>query len=396
MAAHGWRKSPSVEAWLFEEGHAFDFYQAVSLLEQMRPDAAPIGEGSDPSTEAVRFSSTIGLAFPETDVERVTSPHREDEPAKMSVHFMGLAGALGPLPTPFVELVYRRSTRGDHGPREFLDIFNHRLISFAYRIRKLHRIGLGAVSPDKDAAAKMLYSLLGMGTPGLLGRLAFPDRSLLSHAGNLSAEARSLEGLVAMLRSHFKVSIEALPLTGGFHQIESEDRTAIGRSGKNRTLGRDAGLGDRFWDQEASFELRVGPMKFETFERFLPHGDALAPLCAMVRFYVGERFQFGVVLVLAKGEAPGCVIGRRAAAFLGQTAWLGRSKEASGDELLVRLSRAAIKQALTGKPAPDPRAGRPPPPPPRKPPQRPPAAPPQARPPARPPPVPPVLKKLGT
>ncbi|HVK67092.1 MAG TPA: type VI secretion system baseplate subunit TssG [Polyangium sp.] len=352
MAAHGWRKSPSVEAWLFDEGHAFDFYQAVSLLEHWREgDAVPVGEGSDPSRESVRFAGSVALAFPETDVARIRPPHREGEPAKMLVNFLGLGGALGPLPPPIVESIYMRAVRGDTAARDFLDIFNHRLVSFAYRIRKGHRVGLGASSPEKDDAARHLFALLGLGFKALEGRLAVKDRALLEHAANLGSESRSLEGLVAILRRHFGVPIEPIPLTGAFHPIEDADRTAIGRSGQNRGLGRDACLGGRFWDQESTFELRIGPMKLDEFLRFLPDGDALGPLCSLVRFYAGARFHFGLLLVLAEGEAPRIELGSATCALLGQIAWLGNVNKHGGQIREVRLSRAAIRKGLGEAPA---------------------------------------------
>lgn len=353
MAAHGWRKSPAVAAWLFEEGHAFDFYQAVALLEQLSPGAAPIGEGANPREEAVRFSSSISLAFPETDVARVAPPGEEGEPARMEVNFMGLAGVLGPLPAPFAELVYQRAVRGDRAARDFLDIFNHRLISFAYRIRKLHRVGLGVSSPEEDDAARHLFALVGLGGEGLRGRLSVPERALLHHAGNLANQNRSMEGLVAMLRHHFGVPIEAVPLTGAFRRIEPEDRTAIGKSGQNRVLGRSAGLGARFWDQESTFDLRVGPLTFAQFRRFLPDEDALAPLCELVRFYGGDRFHFGVVLVLAEGETPELRMGKKFTARLGQTAWLGRGRGAKEEDREVRLSSRVIETALRARREPE-------------------------------------------
>jgi type VI secretion system protein ImpH len=357
MAAHGWGKSPSVEEWLFDEGHTFDFFQAVALLSALRPDAAPVGEGTEPSREPVRFSSSIGLGFPETDIARVQRPEREDAPASMVVHFLGLAGALGPLPTPFVELVYRRTLRGDHSARAFLDIFNHRLVSLAYRIRKHNRIGLGSGSPERDDAARHLFALFGMGLSALQGRMGVPDRALLHHAGTLSHEHRSMEGLAAILRHHFGLPVEMLPLTGAFHFLEPSDRTAIGPGGGNRELGRSASLGVRFWDQEAAFEVRLGPLSFADFKRFLPGGDALLPLLSLIRFYGGQRFDFGVRLVLREGEAPPLTIGKGTLGLLGYSAFLGGSRGARGDRE-VRIVGAAIKRVLEGKAAQAPAAAR--------------------------------------
>lgn len=353
MAAHGWRKSTSVEDWLLDEGHAFDFYQAVSLLEKLRRDATPVGTGINPHDEAVVFSSNVGLAFPETDVARIGRPHRETDPARMLVNFLGLAGSLGPLPAPFAETIFQRAARGDTAARDFLDIFNHRLISLAYRIRKNHRIGLGVNAPPEDSAARHLFALLGLADQTNRDRLPFKDRALLEHAATFSNETRSLEGLLAVLRHHFGLPIEAVPLTGAFHPIESEDRSALGRSGRNRTLGRDACLGARFWDQEATFDLRIGPLRLKEFKRFLPGGDALQPLCALVRLYAGERFHVGIVLILASGEAPPLNLGKKGSSRLGQLAWIGRSKLAHGQDSEVRLSRAAMKKAMAPSPPPN-------------------------------------------
>lgn len=346
MAAHGWRKSSSVIDWLLDEAHVFDFFQAVSLLERSRSDITPVGEGSDPLREAVRFASNVALSFPETDVARLRPGPSPTEPFRMLVNFLGLAGALGPLPQPFVELIYQRSVRGDTAARDFLDIFNHRLTSFVYRIRKKHRIGLGVTSPEEDSAADHLYSLLGLGLPELRNRLGVHDRALLTHALTVGHDAGSLEGLVAILRHHFRVRVEAIPLTGSFHPIESNDRTVIGKSGKNRALGRDAVLGSRFWDQESAFDLRLGPMKLDMYRRFLPDGDALGPLCALVKFYAGPRYRFGVHLLLEPHEMPQAKLRDTLSTRLGQLGVLGGPKRQPPSKLEIRLSRAAIEKGL--------------------------------------------------
>jgi len=351
MATHGWRKSPSVAAWLFDEAYVFDFFQAVALLERLRDDVAPLGEGSEPAREAVSFRSNVALAFPETEIARLRPGATPTRPAQMLINFLGLAGALGPLPQPFVELIFQRAVRGDTAARDFLDIFNHRLASFVYRIRKKHRIGLGVTSPVEDGAAEHLYALLGLGYPELRNRLGVNDRALLIHTLALGNDTRSLEGLVAILRYHFRVPVEVTPLTGAFHPIEMGDRTAIGRSGRNRALGRDACLGGRFWDQESAFELRIGPMKLETFLQFLPGGDALGPMCALVKFYAGQRYRLSVQLILEPLEMPQAKLGDAKASRLGQLGVLGGPRRTSGRRLEIRLSRVALEAGLAEKAA---------------------------------------------
>ena len=71
MAAQNWGTNRPLENFLFDEAHLFDFYQAVRLIERLRPSGTPVGEGFDPATEAARFKSKVTLAFPATDVEAI-------------------------------------------------------------------------------------------------------------------------------------------------------------------------------------------------------------------------------------------------------------------------------------------------------------------------------------
>lgn len=375
MAAHGWGKSPSVESWLFDEPGGFDFYQAVALLERIRDelaaaadpqaaanDALPRGpsvaEGSEPAREAVQFRGSVSLAFPESEIESLARV--KGRPPEMTVGFMSLAGALGPLPQPFSELVFQRSVRADTGVRDFLDIFNHRLTSLIYRIRKAHRIGLGAAAPDHDEAAKFLFAFMGLLPPTLREKLGFPARALLFHAGMFSHEARSMAGLEAVLRTQFGVPVQGVSLTGRYTELEPDDVTAIGPSGKNRALGRGALLGGRVWDQQAAFELVIGPLRLEELHRFLPgplagstegQGDALAPLCRLVRFYAGPTMDFTLRVLLRAEDIPPAKIGKNHRTILGYTSWLGTDRPGRFSSW-VCLGSAVVNRALKQEPRP--------------------------------------------
>ncbi|EYF02869.1 type VI secretion system baseplate subunit TssG [Chondromyces apiculatus] len=328
MATHGWGKAAPLEDWLFAEGYRFDFFQAVALLEARAPGTRSLGEGAEPTAEAVRLRATLDLAFPEADIAKARRPELPGAQPELTVNFLSLAGALGPLPAPFAELAYQRAARGDLSIRDFLDIFHHRLLSILYRSRRRHRIGLGITSPEQDDAARYLYALLGLGLPSLRDRLGeVSDRALLHPAGLLAREVRSMAGLEALLRHHLDVPVEGTPLTGAWHPIEPSDQTRIGPRGTNRRLGREAILGRRAWDQEAAFELVVGPLPLVQYLRLLPAGDMLGPLCTLTRFYAGEMLSFTVLLRLRAEEAPAARLGRRHGALLGYTAWLGGSRK---------------------------------------------------------------------
>jgi type VI secretion system protein ImpH len=319
MAAYGWRRHCAVDEGLFEEGYLFSFLQAVRLLEAIHPDRTPPGEGTDPASEVVRFRSAVRLAFPASDVEEVRRPVN-GHPAEMTVHILGLAGVHGPLPPAVTELVMDRAFHGDRAMRDFLDLFNHRLVSLLYRARKKYRPALDSGAPGRGRIATVLLSLIGLGTPHLANRMGLRDRSLLPYAGFLMSRPRPTVGLVRLLEDCFGIPIEIRERLGTWHNVEPIDLTRLGATGQNRALGINTVAGSRVWDQATRFEVRLGPLSFDEFQSFLPGGHAHGPLCSMVRFSVREELEFSLRLTLEAAEVPKLQLG--ANSRLGWTSWL--------------------------------------------------------------------------
>lgn len=336
---YGWGKGSAIEDWLFAEGHDFDFFQAVRLLEIIHGNGpaangerlVPPGQGADPAKEIVHFRSAVKLEFPASDIAEVKRrkdiPGREQPkaPAEMTVNFLGLAGSLGALDIPSTELVLERTSHNDKALKDFLDIFNHRLVSLLYRIRKHHRVGLGSATPGDDQVARYLYSLIGMGTPRLQGRMHLPDRALLYYAGILAQQPRSMAGLKRILTDYFQVEVETTQFVGRWCELEDNQWTTIGESGANQRLGLDAVvLGTQVWDQHARFEVQLGPLGWEDFEGFLPTEWRFGVLCDLVRFYVKDEFEFNIKLILKADEIPSVALSSQPA--LSWTTWLGPSR----------------------------------------------------------------------
>ena len=170
-------------ARLAQAGHEVSFVARGAQLEAMRRDDVPVGKGSDPTLEAVRFRGAPSLAFPASEIVEVRVPDAPDGQAELVVRFFGLAGGQGPVPHPFPELLLERIASRDTAARDFLDIFNHRLVSLLYRGREKHRVGLRIQPPERSLAAEVAFSLVGIGGSALRDRMRFKDRSLLFYAG---------------------------------------------------------------------------------------------------------------------------------------------------------------------------------------------------------------------
>ena len=343
MARTRRRAVPALIQRLLRQPFRFDFFQAVRLMEWMQPDREPVGSGMAPGREAVRFRSAGSLDFPASDVVEITPPRTEGDVPEMSVSFLGLTGTNGPLPRPFTELVVERTARKDRAMRDFLDIFNHRLIALLYRVRKKARVALHAGSPETAEVADRMFALAGLGTLGLHDRMDVRDRALLRYTALLAQRPRSMHGLERILTDYFSVPVAGKPFIGQWLTLEPDQRTSIGRSGMNAVLGESAVLGERVWDQQGKFELVLGPLKLRDFVAFLPGEDRLPKLCSLTRFYVGPGLDFDVRLLLSEDEVPGTRLGARPGPRLGWTAWL-RTGEFSGvPEVLIHDPESVVR-----------------------------------------------------
>jgi type VI secretion system protein ImpH len=346
----------SLSELLGREAYRFDFYQAVRLLELLRPERTPVGHGGS-NVEPVAFQSKVGLDFPASDIVSAEFPADDAQPVRLTVAFMGLAGGAGPLPAPFTELVIQRNAdrSKDHfATRDFLDIFNHRLISFLYRSRKKHRVALNNRPPEQTQWAGWLFDLAGLKFAAEerdSRRFASDNRAsrrwartLLRYSGILSNQVRSMTGLEAMLADYFGVRVSGEQLLGRWLRIEPRDQTRIGvRLGANQRLGIDAVLGDRAWDQMGRVRLHLSAMKLSRLREFLPTGPAFKALAHIARVHLQQDIDIDLRLALEPNQASGMRLSLSADSRLGWTSWLNTGRSGPGDDS-VRLRLPALYQ----------------------------------------------------
>ena len=305
---------------LEKEADQFEFHALVKILERMNPDAMPIGEGHHPESEALRIKTRISFDFPTTDIETLNKIGSSQP--EIITTFLNLAGIQGPLPTPYMQKIIDRDRQKDTAMHSFLDMFNHRLISLLHRIRKKYWVGVAADPPETTFMGRTLKCLLGLGNLQKDSRLKTLDRSLLFYAGLLWQQPRSTIGLEKLLTHYFETSVKIDQFQGGWIKVPEEQQTKIGDSGRFQKLGKDAILGNRFWEQQESIKIHVGPVGIKEYINFLKPGKAYRALKILVAYYCGEEQDFHLNLILKKEEVPAVKLGRGMA--LHWTSWLNR------------------------------------------------------------------------
>jgi type VI secretion system protein ImpH len=362
---HAAGSCPSLDERLFAEGFAFDFFQAVRVLERLQPGRKAVGQAGPPDQEVVRFRAHLSLNFPPSAIYEIAPPAGEPSSPLMTVSFLGLTGPSGVLPRHYTEMLLRldREARGPerYALRAWLDLFNHRLIALFYRAWEKYRFYLAYergtfALAEPDTFTRALYSLVGLGMAPLRNRLRvgtvervdgrprekvlarIDDLALLHYGGILAQRPRSAVMLAALLGDYFGLAVEVGQVHGQWLQLDSGNQSQLGAD--NCELGVSMVAGERVWDVQSKLRLRLGPLRRAEFDAFLPDPTAVPQrkafflLAHLVRLYVGPDLDFDVQMVLWAADVPECQLddsgglGPR----LGWNTWLGSEARADDAE----------------------------------------------------------------
>lgn len=315
---------------LVAKPQGFNLFQAISLLERASPLLAPVGRG-DGETESVRLSSVVSLGFQPSDVSKVSMGPEGAEAWTLSTAVLSLAGAHGPLPLPFTEMVLERTAARDHATADFLDIFNHRFLAFLFRSRKKHHMGLNWQSPQSSSLAACLDALSALGLKAGTGAPE-GESNWLRHAGLLGGAPRSMSGLLAMLSDRLAVTARGQQFCGGWRNLEPRDvaRLSARRPARAPRLGRSAVLGRRVWDQTAGITLELSGLPLRRLRRLLRGGEEHELLRWMVRRYLQQDVGVEMVLRPEVRDVKPSILGGKEALMLGWTSWLVSSAPCAG------------------------------------------------------------------
>lgn len=302
---------------LLEEGHRFNFYQAISLLERAMPDAVPVGETGPAAGEAIRFRPEPSLGFPAGAIERI---EMADGRFRIEANFMGLYGVDSPLPTHWAEDILHEYEH-DSTVRDFLDIFHHRIYSLLYRLWAKYRFAVQIRGDGADTLTDRLLCLVGLGTPEIREASGLPVVRLLRYAGLLVQHPRSALGLEVLVGDWFGgLSAVVTPGVGRWVLLAPGDRFRLGQA--NNVLGQGALIGERLYDVGGCFDLTLGSVSWQMYRGFLPDGEHHETLRRLINHYNTDPLAAELTLQPRGNEVPDLILDSNDPPGLGWTTWL--------------------------------------------------------------------------
>jgi len=371
---------------LLERPERYGFFQAVRLL--YRNHGLPNRRGGV-EHDPVKFGAAVSLAFPAgelADLKKVPastgngSPPMADptssivEPLmatrySMIVNFMGLTGPLGALPRHYSEWLIARQQARDHAGREFLDIFNHRLIQLFWLAWSKHRPDVTLEFRHDQGLLRYVYDLVGMGTPALSKKLSLPQSktatdtshgtsaglastprtapsstplpssALAYYSGIIAQRPHSAGALARVIGDIVSAPVRAQSCLGTWQCMPAGERTRLGTA--NARLADGCVLGQHYWDRQTTLQLVVGPLDLQHFKSLLPTGPMLAGVVEVCRFMTGMALDLRLKLELRADAVTPIRLGGKPsdAARLGWNTWLsGRRGGNPADECSFHFS----------------------------------------------------------
>lgn len=316
---------------LLKNPEDFDFFQAVRLLEEYvslenlhinNPNSL-FEKGIDSTNnQYLRFNHNVSLIFPASEIAKISKQNSRWE---INTNIMGLIGPTGVMHNHHTALIIERLQHKDSSLRDFLSIFQHRLVSFFYFSWKKNHFYADKQSND----AQILLSLMGQGTPSLQNRENIPDEVMLYYASYFSSRHRSVLGLEAVLTDYFNVQMRVKNYQKKWMRLSDQEQSQLSCCMYNQ-LGVDAVCGQRQLQYQYHFSLVVGPLESEKFMSFLPDQKNFTLLTALIRRCVGIGNTFDIKLVLSAKAVPYCKPGEISSARLGWNTWL-KSREFMSD-----------------------------------------------------------------
>jgi len=317
---------PPLIAELLATPGAFAFPQAVELAARYLR-----AKGETVTAETFRYSVNPSLSFPPGDIEALEFVTREGLPTQvlLTLNLMGLHGAGSPQPAYFTEYVAQHADETD-ALRDFLDIFNHRLVGLLHQTWLKYRYYAQYRALASDRLSNRFFGFIGAGHRDIRQAKQLKWPRLMAYMGLIAfngESAGSLENILCHYFSHKNISI--IPCLRRWVAVPEDQQTRLGTN--NCLLGENFIAGQEVPDQTGKFRIRIANLTWNQFETFLPSGIYFSELQTLVKFILRSRLDFDIELCLLPEEIKAWSLDADSTSRLGWSTWAGEG----GDGIVV-------------------------------------------------------------
>lgn len=266
------RTQLSVIDELKQAPHLFSYEQCVSILE--RAYNTNINTGSYYSA-IITTNSRHSFFLYAYDINQVAL---NDNKAKIYAERMSFTSFHGPLPSVYSERIGVSEWFKNHALSDFMNIFINRLSTISYHVSVRRFPSLQKVEAIDTNIGRCLNALAG----------SKYKQQLIQYAQMMWNNTHSALGLRLMISQYFDVDVQVLQFDGSFSRFENETRLGI----QSSVLGRNAALGDRYFDYGNAIRILIGPLNNEQMRNFETKGRWYKELIDLIDCYLDDNIDY--------------------------------------------------------------------------------------------------------
>jgi len=304
------------------------FFQLIRFMECINNpdgDEAGVGYSNRYEGENIFFRQNITFAFQPSDIAKVNTVDTKNE---VFVNFMGLLGTDGPMPLVFSEYVFnRKKHHHDFVLADFLDMFNHRMISFYYRAWADSQL---TVSNDKHVNShiyKYLKSLIGIsGIPVESDNSIELNLIKTYNSAHYMRKDSTPDSLASVLQSYFKIPVKVKQFIGSYIKIPKTERYSLNVKHKSECLGKNIIIGKKYYSLTDKITIIMGPLNLKQMMDFMRGTQKNELLKTLIKGLIPFGLSYDLILVLKNTDIPALQLAGNYP-VLGRTAFLGDSSK---------------------------------------------------------------------
>lgn len=316
------------------------FRALITFLERAVAADARVGDYGPVGKECIRFRHDPTLTFNAVSVSSVSSDRRLLDSASgarqsvfdVSTTFLGLTGAVSPLPSYIVEEVLE----DDEGfLRDFLDVFHHRILSLFYRVTSRYNPVTEFRSDTQDAWSKRIFSLGGVHESNQASA-SLPRWRMLRLMPLLARQRCTAWALEVALNDVLDDVLEGARASveqfrGAWYPLGEEDEFKLGA--QNNELGGGSVLGKYVYEYTGKFAIRFHPLSHKAYTRLQRERELRERIHATVCLLSRNPPDYDILLNLDEGAVDGLRLSSEAPPQLGVETFLG--VPAGGGEVVL-------------------------------------------------------------
>ena len=321
-----------IECWLGKKAGKsvteYSFYQLVELLNKL-----PHQNQDRDTEERIQFKTSANTAFPTRDV--VSLQKKPQGKFDLEVSFLGLHGSQSPLPGYYLDQFAWEDAQQMHQLTDYLNLFNHRLITLLHRIWRKYRYYICFEDGGRDSFSRYMFSLVGLGNEANRNMMNINHSKMLAYAGLLASPSRSPDVICSLISHCF--DLEQVNLIGWEKRKVSIPETQQNRLGiiarhagqksqPKMILGENFNIGSYIYDRNGKCTIEISELSLERYMSFLPNGNDFLPLVTFVSYIMHEQLAWDLRLTIAEKQANGMTLGKKQHNQLGWQSFLGQPK----------------------------------------------------------------------